>query len=714
MNTVDEEQKFLREVENLIDEQITELDRLVHITDKDMEDFHEYFWNSYTEFDEYGYELYDNTNAIRQKIVQKGDYIREKYTLKRMKDSPYFGRVDFIFDGESEAMPIYVGISNLSRSAGDIPVIYDWRAPVSSLFYDFDAGRAYYTAPLGKIEGTISHKYQYKIASGRIIYMLESDISIDDDILKAELGKGANASLKAIVTTIQREQNAIIRDTSHRVLAVQGCAGSGKTSIALHRIAYLLYHNRNTLKASQILILSPNGLFADYISRILPELGEENICEMSLDIWAYRRLSKYGEAQDKYDRLEEMIDPAGCVNSPATDEAEYKQTAEYVEELDGYLLELESEGIQIRDYRYRGRTYKASYISSLFYEKLWDVPFMERMGRIAEFIIDEEETLRNHDMSAEEKMYIRDSLDAMYVSRDIMQLYNDFLSQTDRRTLDTYITGIDPEEENAEEIDLDLDKPVYKPAKKGYLRTDVIPYEDVYPILYLRYSLFADRSERPVKHLIIDEMQDYSYLQYRLIEKLFNCAMTILGDKAQTLDEGERDVLEFLPSIFGKEMHSVTLDKSYRSTIEITEYAAGIAGLDTVSSIDRHGEAVTENSYEGESARMDALIRILTEETGEMQTVAVLCKNAAKAKSVYDNVMTANIGKEISLLKSDSSTFKPGISIAPFYLSKGLEFDMVIILDDKFEPDALYRQAKYVEATRALHVLKILNLNSTK
>ncbi|MBQ8945746.1 MAG: AAA family ATPase [Lachnospiraceae bacterium] len=702
-----EEEKYLTEVLNLIDAKIAELDKLVDITDKDMADFHEYFWNSYTEFDEYGYELYDNTNAIRQKIVQKGDYIREKYTYGRMKDSPYFGRVDFVFDDETEAQHLYIGISNLSRDEGDIPVVFDWRAPVSSLFYDYDAGRAMYSAPMGEITGDITHKYQYKISSGRIVYMLESDISIDDDILKCELGKNASAKLRAIVTTIQREQNAIIRDTSHRILAVQGCAGSGKTSIALHRIAYLLYHNRNTFKASQVLILSPNGLFADYISRILPELGEENISETSLDIWAYRKLRKYGDAQDKYDRMEELIDPSEH-KGLSTDEADYKQSREMTEELDGFVLELESTGIDIRKFRYRGRVYGADHISSLFYEKLWDVPLMERMGRIAEFVIDEEETLRGKDLSSEEKQYIRDSLDSMYVTRDIIGLYNMFLESTGREPLKAYITGTEEEVLTAEPDDANEEaeeQPVYVRKDKGFLRVDTIPYEDVYPILYLKYSLFDEEYGRPVKHLIIDEMQDYSYLQYRLIDKVFKCAMTILGDKDQTLDSKSRDVLEFLPSVFGRDMYSVELDKSYRSTIEITEYAAGIIGLDRVSSIDRHGEPVKETLSDSEEHRMRSLIEDIDAVKDSCETMAVLCKNSTRAKEVFDHLNKLNPDSELSLLTVDSTSFKKGISVAPFYLSKGLEFDAVFVVDDRFEPEELYRQALYVEATRALHRL---------
>ncbi len=704
-----DEEIFLAQVLELIDRKLDELSARVDITDKDMADFHEYFWNSYTEFDEYGYELYDNTNAIRQKIMQKADYIREKYGYERMKDSPYFGRVDFIFDGEHETVPCYIGISNLSRSAGEMPLIYDWRAPISSLFYDYDAGSAAYDAPAGRITGRITNKYQYKISAGHIVYMLESDMNIDDEILRVELGSHASASLKAIVTTIQKEQNAIIRDTGHRILAVQGCAGSGKTSVALHRIAYLLYHNRNTLKASQVLILSPNSVFADYISRILPELGEENICEMSLDVWAYRRLRKFGEAQDRYDRLEEILSP-DLHPSHASEEAEYKQSEDYIRELDGYVLSLEYDGVDIADYRYRGRRYKADHISALFYEKLWDVPLMERMNRVADFIIDEEETLRRRDLSADEAAFIRDSLNEMYVDRDLISLYNSFLISSGRQPLEAEAVIPDGRQEtdidSSDEDDMydESGNFVYIRKKDTHLRASIIPYEDVYPLLYLKYSLFASDAERPVRHLVIDEMQDYTYLQYRLIEKVFPCAMTILGDKAQTIDCEHRDVLAFLPQIFGRDLYTVQMNRSYRSTVEITDYAARILGLDTVSNIDRHGEQVGEHIYRDDDDLIARLNDMIAKYIPSSDTIAVLCRDAARAEEIC-NRLTASA--DISLLTPDTSSFKTGVSVAPFYLTKGLEFDTVLVVDEGFEPENMHRQALYIETTRALHVLHI-------
>lgn len=710
MSDINEEQEYLDRVLKIIDNKIEELGLKVDVTDQDMADFHEYFWNSYTEFDEYGYELYDNTNAIRQKIRQKGDYIREQYIYTRMKDSPYFGRVDFLFEGDTEVSPCYIGITNLSDKSSFLPVVYDWRAPVSSLFYDYDSGPASYEAPAGTIYGQITDKYQYKISKGRIVYMLQSDMNIDDEILRKELGTHASASLKAIVSTIQKEQNVIIRDTTHRILAVQGCAGSGKTSVALHRIAYLLYHNRNTLKASQVLILSPNGVFSDYISRILPELGEENISEMSLDIWAYKKLIKFGELQDRYDRIEELLNPSDK-KVYASDECDYKQTIDFVQELDGYVYELESEGVDIVDFKHRGRVYKADYIASLFYEKLWNKPLMERMGDVAEFIIDEEETLRGQDLSQEEKQHIIDSLNEMYVDRDLISLYNSFLESGGREPLKAQITGVSQEEEADQDDLYDEEgrvRSTFKHKDNGYLRANLIPYEDVYPLLYLKCSLFKMEEERPVKHLIIDEMQDYTYLQYRLIEKVFPCAMTILGDKAQTMEDKPRDVLTFLPSIFGKDLFKVELNRSYRSTKEITEYAAGIVGLDTISSIDRHGAGVSEISFADEDSRVAKLIEILKQSCLRDDTLAVLCPNKTVASEIYTLLNEEIWDVPLSLITVDTTSFKTGISVSPFYLTKGLEFDGVCIIDDKMPSEDMHKQALYVEATRALHELYIL------
>ena len=277
---------YLNLVLEKLKERIAKLNLSLEEGAKEVEDMHEYYWENYTEMDQYGYEDYDNQQALLNQLNTNQQQMHLKHRFQKMLDSPFFGRVDFCYDGEDAAESFYIGIGNFAERTGQTPLVYDWRAPVSGLFYDFDKGEAWYEAPGGRMDGEIVSKWQYKIKNGKMVYAFESDVKIDDDILKAELGANGDVQLKNIVRTIQKEQNAIIRNTSDRILVIQGVAGSGKTSVALHRIAYLLYHDRKNLKSSNILILSPNGVFSDYISHILPELGEENIQEMSFDLFA--------------------------------------------------------------------------------------------------------------------------------------------------------------------------------------------------------------------------------------------------------------------------------------------------------------------------------------------------------------------------------------------------------------------------------------------
>ena len=302
--------EYLNYVLDKLQERIRKLDDAILHGQKEIENMHEYYWENYTEMDQYGYEDFDNQQALLGQVNANKEKLDLRRRFKKMLDSPFFGRVDFIYDGEEEAETFYIGIGNFSKESGRLPLVYDWRAPVSSLFYDYDKGEAYYDAPAGRMEGEVLSKWQYKIRGGKMIYAFESDVKIDDEVLKQELGSHGDVKLKNIIKTIQKEQNAIIRNTQDRILAIQGVAGSGKTSVALHRIAYLLYHDRENLKSSNVLVLSPNGVFSDYISHILPELGEENIREMSFDMFAYRELrDTVSDCEDRCDQIEkELLD----------------------------------------------------------------------------------------------------------------------------------------------------------------------------------------------------------------------------------------------------------------------------------------------------------------------------------------------------------------------------------------------------------------------
>lgn len=650
---------------------------------KEIENMHDYYWQNYTEMDQYGYEDYDNQQALLHQVNANQEQLLLRSRFRKMLDSPFFGRVDFCYDGDDEPEIFYIGIGNFAERPGELPLIYDWRSPVSGLFYDFDRGPASYLAPGGEMTGEICSKWQYKIRDGKMIYGFESDVKIDDDILKAELGSNGEVQLKNIIRTIQKEQNAIIRNTKDRILVIQGAAGSGKTSVALHRIAYLLYHDRQNLKSSNILILSPNGVFSDYISHILPELGEENIQEMSFDLFAYRKLQDTAaDCEDRCDQIErEMRDPK------AAERFALKQSQAFVDQMEGFALELEDELMNFSDVSYKSFVKSESEIITLFYDKFADIPLLSRMDAVAETFIDEIETLLNRDLPEEERIPLIEKFRKMYETMDFYVLYNRFLKKEGYQTLPR------------------------RPLEKRKLR-----YEDVYPVLYLKYRLSRQAERSNIKHLVIDEMQDYSRLQYLIIRRMFSCKMTILGDRAQTMADQQQDVLQFLPGIFGKDLRRIEMRKSYRNTVEIASYAANLIGVTDPELFERHGMPVLERDVTDLEAALREAVDTLFPEEKTYETAAVIVpdeKTAERAYLILREILAEkdfDCEKRLSWLNRDSSSFKKGLTVTTFYLAKGLEFDQVFSIFPKDEKREMMMQAQYIAATRALHELRVYHI----
>lgn len=664
---------FLQDVTEKIRQRLDDIKQSLDEGQKEIESMHEYYWENYTEMDQYGYEDYDNQQALLSQVNANQDKLVLKHRFERMADAPFFGRVDFIFDGEDEAEPFYIGIGNFAEKAGMTPLIYDWRAPVSGLFYDYDKGPASYEAPAGTIRGEISSKWQYKIRGGKMIYAFESDTKIDDEILKQELGNNGDVKLKNIVRTIQKEQNAIIRNTKDKILVIQGAAGSGKTSIALHRIAYLLYHDRKNLKSSNVLVLSPNSVFGDYISHILPELGEENIREMSFDLFAYRELKDTAaDCEDRYDHLERIM------KFPDDQEKErfrMKQSESFVGLIEGFLATLEDRLVDFRPISFRGSQLTEEELIRMFYFKFQETPLLARMDAVMDYFVDAYETLKGRDISDEDREMLREKFDSMYVTKDIYTIYNWLL----------------------EDYGYDMLPDVPYERRK-------VQYEDVFPMLYLKYRLLGHGAQKNIKHLVIDEMQDYSFLQYVLLKQIFQCRMTILGDYAQTLDTKQHDVLKFLPKIFGKEIRQVILRKSYRNTYEIARYAGEISGIRDLELLERHGKEVEERRFSSEDEMLEAVRENLRLGGEGYETAAVITMTEEEAYDIYR--LLTNRGIDAAYVDRDSSAFKRGLTVTTFYLAKGLEFDQVFTIKGT-EGNPLEKQAQYISATRALQELYV-------
>lgn len=670
-------EQFLKEITDCLQQKIKELDEDLSAGQQEIKNMHEYYWENYTEMDEYGYENYDNQQALLHQAHANEEKLSKRKRLTKMLESPFFGRVDFRYDGEEESETFYIGIGNFAPRAGMRPLIYDWRAPVSGLFYDYDRGPAAYDAPGGRMEGEITSKWQYKIKNGHMIYSFESDTKIDDEILKQELGSGGDVQLKNIVRTIQKEQNAIIRNTEDRILAIQGAAGSGKTSVALHRIAYLLYHDRENLKAANILILSPNNAFSDYISHILPELGEEHIQEMSFDLFAYKELKEVAnDCEDRYDYLEKKMK---FQDSEWEIRFKEKQSASFIGQMEGFLAMLEEDLVNIRSFTFKGFHKTEEEIIHLFYFKFQTVPLLARMDAVMEYLIDEYETLRGKNISEEDMEALRETFQKMYVTTDLYEIYGWLLKDCGY-----------PELSNAE----------YERRK--------LEYEDVFPMLYLKYRLKGSRKHKNIKHLVIDEMQDYSYLQYSILSMLFHCRMTILGDRAQTMDSECQDVTKFLPKIFGRKIRKIVMNKSYRNTLEIAEYAERIRGGEGLELFQRHGKEVEEFHGLSMEEMLENIEKQVKSSNAQYETAAVITMNESDAYDIYR--LLKNRQLPVSYMDRDTSVFKKGMTVTTFYLAKGLEFDQVFAVLGR-ETNPLYKQAKYISATRALHELYVYEEN---
>lgn len=663
--------EFLTLINEKLKHKIQEVNHALSEGQKEIESMHTYYWDNYTEMDQYGYENFDNQQALFQQVNANQEQFAYRQRLEKMIDSPFFGRVDFCYEGEEEPEQFYIGIGNFSEKTGHVPLIYDWRAPVSGLFYDYDKGSASYTAPAGILHGEITSKWQYKIRRGKMIYEFESDVKIDDDILKAELGSNGDVQLKNIVRTIQKEQNAIIRNTKDKIMVIQGAAGSGKTSVALHRIAYLLYHDREHLKSSNILVLSPNSVFSDYISHILPELGEENIQEMSFDLYAYKELKPFVyDCEDRYHQIEREL---AFADEQQIKRMRWKQSKDFLDEVEAFLLELEDELMNFQTIEYKGFEKTEQEILNLFYFKFQDIPLLSRMEAVLEYFIDEYETLKDCTLPEEERDMLYGKFMKMYETKDLYVLYNRFLKSFG-----------------------------FTPLPYCSYEKRLLPYEDVYPMLYLKYRLFSSTQQKTVKHLVIDEMQDYSYVQYIILKELFHCPMTILGDKAQTMEAEVQDVLEFLPEIYGKQIRVIYMNKSYRNTVEIASYANKITNVQGVELFERHGRPVEEKTFSALTEMLDESLKNLKLQENEYETAAVITSTEEAAVFAYQYLKEKF--PQTFYIDKDSSTFQKGLTVTTFYLAKGLEFDQVFGISGK-RNTPLLKQAGYICATRALHEL---------
>lgn len=617
-----------------------------------------------------------NVRTLVETSVAVGDHaVRTRSRLERLLDSPYFGRVDFRRHGTEATRSHYIGVHGFWDPDTQDLRVHDWRAPVSSLYYDYESGDAAFQAPDGVAEGRIAGKRQYKIEGGKLQYLLESSINIGDEILQRELSQSADDKMRNIVATIQREQNAVIRNETADVLILQGVAGSGKTSIALHRVAFLLYRFTDSLSSENVMILSPNRVFADYIADVLPELGEEQVAEIDFDRIAQRylkRVTGYQSFSEQVAGLLENIDP------DAADRMRYKATPAYVTALDEWIAGMVHQFTPAEIVHGLERV-SADWVAEAF-ATARTAPIFTRIERVADsaiHLLKQQVLTRNGRWTAADSTAIRKQVRAMFPFPDAFAVYRAFYDA---------------------------------PSREGMFRLlgrKRIEYADVAPLLYTMLSTARHEGFDGIRHLLVDEMQDYTPIQYAVLRKLFTCKMTILGDANQSVNPFSSSTLETIHRIF-PEADCLELCKSYRSTTEITEFAQNISRNDKLIPIERHGPTprlIACDDPAEETARILHLIR--AHERSQHQSLGIVCKTLGHARTLHAALEAA--GVDLTLLDYDSTSFTGGTIVTSAHIAKGLEFDTVIVpnVDETTYATDVDRSMLYIACTRAMHELQV-------
>lgn len=669
--TEDGERAYLNEVLEKLEDAYQAVDENVERYAKELQEQKNYLYENKTGMD--AAEKASVKQSVNMQAISGEAAVAYKKRLLKLMKTPYFGRIDFKEEGNQNAEPVYVGIHSFFDDEENENVIHDWRAPVSSMFYDFEPGQASFEAPSGTKEGEIERKRQYRIKDGEMEMMLESDLYIRDDVLQKELSRSADDKMKNIVATIQRDQNAIIRDETSKVLIIQGAAGSGKTSIALHRIAFLLYRFKEKISSKDIMIISPNKVFSDYISNVLPELGEDTIPEMGMEELANRVLDDKYNFQGFFEQVNELLENH---DDKYIRRIEFKATTDFLQKLTSYANWLKREQFRPHDLKIRFKKIHANYLKAR-YNANNDLPLMKRHRAIATDVLQMVKRNYKYDLKPEEKKEVRKQIKNMMGSDNLRVLYEQFYDRIERPDMFEYAKG------------------------------STFEYADLFPLMYLKMQLKGADSFGEVKHLIVDEMQDYTPVQYAVLSRLFPCNKTILGDANQNVNPYSSTTADDIEEVF-QDAQSVTLMKSYRSTLEITNFTLRVSPRADVEPVERHGEEPQILSFEKPVEEKKAILDMIRDfKQSDDQTLGVLCKTQKQAEKLFKYLSKKE--EDLHLLTPGSSALSSGVLITSAHLAKGLEFDRVIVphvSHENYQTD-VDRSMLYIACTRAMHRLTL-------
>lgn len=667
------EEKILEKVISLFDTTYNSLADDVNVGEEDLIEFKKMMWSDSSSFDEGEMTQVKAATALEaDKFFRKKDYLRR---LKMIKDKPYFASIVFKDDNDNSLYNIYISLTYL-KDKNSNNILYDWRSPICSLFYDYETGPASYKAPGGVYTGELKRKRQYKIENRKLIGVFDNSLNIDDEVLQEVLATESSDKMKNVVNTIQQEQNKVIRNLEDNNLIVQGIAGSGKTTVALHRIAFLLYRLDN-LNSNNVLIFSPNNIFTDYISEVLPSLGESNTLQTTFADYLEQFITEYNHVEDFTDFVSRYY----SYKEINPELVEYKQSDRIIDDLDAFIETFVDNCSFINSFNESEKYYIVKDdLNYMLHDKYDRFPLFERMEEIAEKL-----SSNNYKGSTKKKpTYLKlmyENCNFKHNLKDIMKEF--YLSEFCRFKLD--------------EKTID-----------SFINTDSINYEDALIFAYLKGRLEGFLYDGNIRQVVIDEAQDYNRLQYIIINEIFKkCDFTILGDINQNINPYYHyNSLDELSNLFRGDTKYIELLKTYRSSPEIINYTNKILGLNHVNAIRKtlNKPVIIRKGVEDIKS---SLIKDISNLKKEYNSVALITKDMKEAETLYDLVKD---DLEISLVDHNTKSFRKDLVIMPAYVSKGLEFDSVIVYNNR---DNSYknneRNLLYVACTRAQHELYIYN-----
>lgn len=666
--TEQEEREYLEQIKEKLLLAIKRSDETVRQFSEELRQNKEYIHEHQSGMDEADMVAAEQS-VNRMAFTGEGAVARKRRLLK-LVGSPYFGRIDFIPENATEEI-VYIGIHTFFDELDRTNLIHDWRAPISSMFYDYELGEAAYETPSGKISGEITHKRQYKIREGKMEFMIENDVNIHDEVLQQELSKSADDKMKNIVATIQRDQNAVIRNETTPVMIIQGVAGSGKTSIALHRIAFLLYRFRDEIRAKDILILSPNKVFSDYISNVLPELGEEHIPETGMEDLASELLDNKVSFQTFFEQVASLLEQP---DEKYIERIRFKASFDFLSTLNRYLIHIENNYFDFTELKVGKVMLPFPFIQERFraYHRM---PLLKRFPEVVRDVSNHLRNIVQRKLTGEEKNKIWQAIPRMFRFSNVADLYKDFYTWAGR-----------PE--------------MFRPLAGGKLE-----FSDVFPLIYFKMRLEGYQAHDHVKHLLIDEMQDYTPVQYAVLARLFSCKKTILGDVRQMVNPYSASSAESIERVF-PQGDVVRLLRSYRSTVEITNFAQRISPNPDIIPMERHGAQPDVLGFANNEEELQS-VKLMLEafRKSSYRSMGIICKIQEQAEFVFKTLRDT----DVHLLTPESSSFYEGIIITTAHLAKGLEFDEVIIpfASARNYNSAIDRSMLYIACTRAMHRLSV-------